>query len=91
MLRFVINLDSSPERLAGISERLNELGIPFERIPAINGLALSDEQVAALTYPLDHFESRIRFPRELSKGEIGCFLSHRMCWQRLLESKDDWA
>lgn len=91
MLRFVINLDSSTERLESISARLNELGISFERMPAVNGRLLLDEQITELTYPYDHFESKVRYPRELTKGEVGCFLSHRKCWQKLLDSTEDWA
>lgn len=91
MLRFVINLDSSKDRLASISQRLDELGVPFERIPAVNGRALSDQQISEITYPYNHFESKVRFTRELTSGEVGCFLSHRKCWLRLLESDDQWA
>ena len=91
MLRFVINLDSSKDRLCSISQRLNELGVSFVRIPAINGRALSDQQISEITYPYNHYESRVRFTRELTKGEVGCFLSHRKCWERLLESDEQWA
>lgn len=27
----------------------------------------------------------------MSVGEVGCFLSHKKCWERLLESKSEWA
>ena len=91
MLRFVINLDSSKDRFNSISKRLGELGVSFERISAIDGRKLPSEQIEELTYPYNHFESRVRFPRELTKGEVGCFLSHRKCWQRLLESDEQWA
>lgn len=91
MLRFVINLDSSTERMDRMSRRLNELKISFERIPAVNGRDLSDELISQITYPYNHFESRVRFPRTLTKGEVGCFLSHRKCWEKLIESNEEWA
>ena len=91
MLRFVINLDSSKDRLVSITSRLRELGVPFERVPAVNGRALSDQEISQITYPYNHFESKVRFTRELTKGEIGCFLSHRKCWEKLLESDKQWA
>lgn len=91
MLRFVINLDSSKDRLVSITNRLRELGVPFERVPAVNGRALSDQEISQITYPYNHFESKVRFTRELTKGEIGCFLSHRKCWEKLLESDKQWA
>lgn len=42
---FVINLDKSTERMAKISERLNQLGISYERIPAVYGADLSQEEI----------------------------------------------
>ena len=43
---FVINLDKSPERMARISNRLDELEIPFERISGVYGAELSKEEIA---------------------------------------------
>ena len=91
MLTFVINLDSSVDRFQNIRKQLNELGISFERISAVDGRKLSQEVVANLTYPLTHVDSKVRFTRELTKGEVGCFLSHKLCWEKLLESTDKWA
>lgn len=34
---------------------------------------------------------RPRYPFALQPGEIGCFLSHRACWQRIVEERIDWA
>ena len=31
------------------------------------------------------------FPRELTAGEICCYLSHKKCWEKLLESNEQWA
>ena len=42
---FVINLDKSTERMAKISKRLDELEIPFERMPAVYGADLSQEEI----------------------------------------------
>lgn len=91
MKRFVINLDSSIHRLDRISKRLDELGVSFERLSAVNGRTLTDEQIAQITYPYNHFKSRVRYTRELTKAEVGCFLSHRKCWEHLLESNEQWA
>lgn len=91
MLRFLINLDESCNRLQQIKKQLDRLRISFERISAVNGKNLDRDLKKSITYPIDHFETKVRFTRELTNGEIGCFLSHRHCWKRLLESKEQWA
>ena len=91
MLRLLINLDSSVERYHSISTKLNALNIPFERIPAVDGRKLDEDHIKEITYPYNHFESRVRYTRELTKGEVGCFLSHKKCWETLLASDEQWA
>ena len=90
MLTLVINLNRSKERLQKIRARLNELNIGFERIEAFDGSNLSDDEYNSLTYPYNH-PCRVRFTRELTKGEVGCFISHRKCWQKLVNSNEDYA
>lgn len=57
----------------------------------VDGRKLSNEFVESIVPPLSDISSRLEFPKELTKGEVGCFLSHRKCWQKLLESKEKWA
>ena len=90
MLTLVINLNRSKERLQKIKARLNELNVGFERIEAFDGSNLNNDEYRALTYPYNH-PCRIRFTRELTKGEVGCFISHRKCWEKLVESNDNYA
>ena len=42
---FVINLDKSTDRMVKVSKRLSELGIAFERISAVYGADLSQEEI----------------------------------------------
>lgn len=91
MLRLLINLDHSKDRLTSVTKQINNTKTSFERISAVNGKNLSKEKVDSITYPLNHRPTKVRFTRNLTLGEIGCFLSHRKCWQRLLESKEKWA
>lgn len=91
MLVYVINLDSSTERFQRISSQLTKLNIKFQRISAINGRTLDENFVKTITYPTDHFETKVRFTRNLTKAEIGCFLSHKHCWDLLLKSNEKWA
>lgn len=91
MLRLVINLDKSTDRLDLISAQLRRDNLSFERISAIDGLKLSEDQINDITFPLNHFDSKVRFTRALTNGEIGCFLSHRKCWETLVKSNQQWA
>ena len=91
MLRMFINMDQSVDRRKVIEDQLARLGVKAERVAGVNGRALSDEQCRELTYPHDHFETKVRFTRDLTKGEIGCFLSHRECWKRLVASDERWG
>ncbi len=77
---YIINLDRSSERLANISAHLKSLGIEFTRIAAVDGRELSDISI----YPLRYF-------RPLTKGELGCSLSHYKCWQQIIQDRIDYG
>ena len=81
---FVINLDKSTERMARISERLDELEVPFERIPAVYGAELSQEELETNYDP----ELNVKqYRRELPCGEIGCYMSHIKAWRMIVKRK----
>lgn len=90
MLIFVINLDSSKDRFNGISKKFKDLNLDFERVSAVNGKIIDENEIKRITYPIDH-KSKVLFPRELTRGEIGCFLSHKKCWEKLINSNEQWA
>ena len=91
MLRLLINLDHSKDRLASVTKQINNINTPFDRISAVNGRNLTKEKIESITYPLSNRPTKVRFTRNLTLGEIGCFLSHKKCWQRLVESTEKWA
>ncbi|WP_157020163.1 glycosyltransferase family 25 protein [Mesorhizobium xinjiangense] len=74
---FLINLDRAPERLERMTCVLDELDLAFTRIAATDGRTLS-------TTELDHWVDR-NADRRLAPGEVACFLSHRRCWQRIVD------
>ncbi|MFH6954753.1 glycosyltransferase family 25 protein [Pseudoalteromonas sp. XMcav1-K] len=85
---FLINLDKSTERLKKSSGRLAAQNIQFERIPAIDGTKLTNAEIQA------HYSSQLnskQYYRNLGYGEIGCFLSHRLAWQKIIEQKLPYA
>jgi glycosyl transferase family 25 len=65
---FVINLDRSPERLRKISERLRQLDLTYERVPAIEGATLTDAVRAG-------FNPK-RLSHRYSDYAVACYLSH---------------
>ena len=79
----VINLENSTERLATISENLNDLNVPFERFNAINGKKLSDKEIEVNT---------TFFCRNIlcNYGMIGCAMSHLKIWREFISSGEDF-
>ena len=91
MLKFYINLDRASDRRKKISERLTELNQSFERMAGVDGKELEDNYCENLQYPVDNKNVRARYTRQINKAEIGCFLSHKKCWQALLDSDEDYV
>lgn len=75
MKSLVINLDRATERIAHISRTFDEQRIDFTRIAAIDARQLTADDVT----------------RWCAKGgrlgvtELACFLSHRKCWQEIID------
>ncbi|MDP2064868.1 MAG: glycosyltransferase family 25 protein [Burkholderiaceae bacterium] len=76
---FVINLAASRDRLEKISHALGSRGIRFERVDAVDGRQLP--QPRRWLSPI----SLILVGRRLLPSEIGCWLSHRKIWQRMVD------
>ncbi|TXH69503.1 MAG: glycosyltransferase family 25 protein [Thiothrix sp.] len=76
---FLINLDRRPDRLEQVKTQLDQLGLEFQRISAVDGSQLPAD------YPLLQKE---RFLLEQKKpaviGEIGCAESHRLIWKQMI-------
>src|SRR5690606_15402798 len=81
---YLINLDRATERLAHMQQAFNAAGIAFTRISAVDGRTLSEED-------LKRFQTAEGYWGWLTPGEIGCFLSHRLCWQTILDGNDNYA
>jgi glycosyl transferase family 25 len=81
-LTFVINLDKSHQRMSQIAARLNDLGMPYERIPAVYGASLSP---ADLETSYSKTLNAKTYRRPLSNAEIGCYMSHLKAWQTIVD------
>ncbi len=84
---FVINLKSSIERRKTMERQLHKLGLPFEFFEAVNGAALSEEEIAGY-YDMDFYNSR---PGYYKRGAMGCMLSHYFLYKKIVEEKIEVA
>jgi glycosyl transferase family 25 len=82
---YLINLDRSPDRLAQMRVEFERLGLTFIRVAAVDGKQLSQEELDAVTPRVRHWE--IPMP----SSEIGCFLSHRKCFEIIANGDDNYA
>lgn len=85
---FVINLENSPERYQHAEQQLFALGIKPQRVNAIYGKNLTQDEIAAC---YDKAANQRHFRRSLSLGELGCYLSHRGIWQLMLAQNIEMA
>ena len=70
---YVINLARSVERHRKMQAQFESLSLPFEFIKAVDGGELCNEEISAVS---SKWRARLCHGRELSRGEIGCALSH---------------
>ena len=81
---FVVNLERQPERRRCMEAQLAALppGFRVEFVTAVDGKNLPPE---TLSREADHTIARATAGRDLNPGEIGCALSHRGIYRRMLE------
>jgi glycosyl transferase, family 25 len=84
---YVINLKRRNDRLQFVKEQLDQLGIVFERVNAVDGNDLSADQRELY----DQKKFALECKRQLVNGEIGCALSHRAVWQQMVADKIPYA
>lgn len=86
---YVINLkDSVDRREAVLAETARHPFMDVELVEAVDGRKLKSEEVKDC-FDLKKFANRhFRTPKG---GEIGCTLSHRLCYRKLLESEEEFA
>lgn len=85
---FIVNLKSDKEKRHLMQKQLDEAGIKYEFVDAIDGSKLSDQEKEKVYSPQKAIEV---FKRELSNGEIGCALSHLNIYRKMIEQKVEYA
>ena len=87
IVSYIIHLSTSTARapfVAALAARLPQ----SRTVAAVDGRALSPAARSAACVPHLH---RPTYPFAPLPGEIGCFLSHRACWQALVDSDAEAA
>lgn len=82
---YVVNLERSHQRWIDASRQLDTTGFSYERVPAIDG-----SKIDYLEYA-DNAKCRAYMGRDISPGEVGCFLSHILALKTFLASSEDCA
>jgi glycosyl transferase family 25 len=82
-LILVINLDRAADRLQRIARRLDDLGLPWTRVPAVDGRLLGDDERRRW---LDEAAFGRHHGMTPLPGELGCYLSHVQALRRFLAS-----
>src|SRR5262245_50482176 len=75
---YVINLAADTRRMGDSACQLDAQGIPWRRIDAVDGRALSGAEIARV-YDARRNAQHAKHP--LVAPEIGCYLSHIAGWQ----------
>jgi glycosyl transferase family 25 len=79
---FIISLPKDAHRREQLGKQLQDLAMPFSVIEAVHGKSLSSEELDA---SYDRDKAIALFNRELSRGEIGCALSHLSIYKKMVE------
>ncbi len=86
---YVINLLSDVARRDNMIRQLKELGIPNEAIQMVNAVDGQNEDLSLYDYETVQEWVEPFSKRAITRGEIGCALSHYGVWKHLIASGDD--
>ncbi len=82
---FIIHLKRAKNRKPYVDNIISKLNMTSEIIDAVDGKLLTDKNV------LNHYSETPlyspSYPFKVNKGEVGCFLSFRKAWQKIVEQK----
>ena len=78
----IINLEQSIERLAQQERQFKQLGLSFERLPAVSIDDFNDTEYHRLAFSGQ---------RPLKKAELACFLSHKKAWEYVITANEPCA
>lgn len=82
LMVLLINLPRSTDRRERMEQRLAELGLAYELLPAVDGRAQWEQLLPSVD--LTAFQRHAG--GDVLPGEVGCYHSHLQAWQRLIAS-----
>ena len=82
---YVINLDSSTQRLDEFNAAFNKTNLNIERISAVDGNLIDIEAFS------DENLCKKQMGRGLQPGEVGCYLSHKKAIKQFLSTDAPYA
>jgi glycosyl transferase family 25 len=85
---FVINLDERADKFKNAEDQLIAQGLTCERISAVRGSNLTEEQIQQA---YDKVANKKHYMKTMSVGEIGCYMSHRAAWQKIVDENLDYG
>ena len=82
MKTFVINLPDRKDRMQSFNA--NNPNLEYERFNAVEGYKIGYEKLLSQGFDTDHnwIDPILKTP--LTKGEVGCFLSHWHLWNKCI-------
>ena len=83
----IIHLERSLERKPQVRKLKKDLPYRTKVVEAVDGSKLDNDLSKSYTPRL----LRPRYPFSLRSAEVGCFQSHRKCWQEILDRGLDSA
>ena len=82
---FIIHLKRAQNRKPYVDDIISKLNMTSEIIDAVDGRLLTDKNI------LKHYSETPlyspSYPFKVNKGEVGCFLSFRKAWQKIVDQK----
>ena len=82
---FIIHLKRANKRRKFVDEIVNNVPMASEIIDAIDGSLLPEKEINSILSNKKIYNPK--YPFNVNLGEIGCFLSHREAWQRIVDQK----
>lgn len=85
---FVINMAKAKDRMLSMKSQLDAQGLLFERIEAVDGSKLNAQQ---RKNEYSDWWYRLFHGSPMSNGNLGCTLSHRKIYNKILAKKLEWV
>lgn len=83
----IIHLQRAKKRKKFVEDIINKIPIVSSVIDAVDGDLLTESEINSIYSKNKIYKTK--YPFIINTGEIGCFLSHRKAWQRIVDQKLD--